>query len=806
MRTPGILLLTIILCLAFSASAQTGNGKFQVASPDKVVDLCLASNEDRVVHTAVSLLQEDIEHVSGQKPGIIHKLNAPKAGNILLGTLGKSKLITSLIKQHQIDIAPIQGQWEAFLIQTIEVNNRPTLLIIGSDDRGTAYGIMELSRLIGVSPWHYFADVPVKKQTNLALDPLFLTHSPSVQYRGIFINDEDWGLMPWASQTLDPEAGKGVIGPRANEKIFELLLRLRANTYWPAMHECSVPFFLIEGNKAMAEKYGIYIGTSHCEPMACNVNGEWKVRGQGQYNYLTNRDNINRFFETRVRETSPHNTIYTLGLRGVHDGAMEGAKTVKEQQQVLSQVLQDQRNLLAKLKKEKLQDIPQVFIPYKEVLDVYNSGLQVPEDVTLMWCDDNYGYIRHFPTPEEQARPGGNGVYYHISYWGRPHDYLWLSTTHPALIYNQMRTAYDSGIQKMWIVNVGDIKPGEYLMNFFLDMAWDIEAISQQGVNQHLTTWLGTIFGTELAEPLAAIQREYYRLAYIRKPEFMGNTRCEEKQEPLYNVVHDLPFTDQEIKQRLANYELIAQQVRELEEKIAPEQADAWFQLIAYPVLAANEMNKKHLIAQLARRNKGNWQRSHEAYESILVLTHTYNNVISDGKWRHIMDPAPRKLSTFRKITPENSQAIPQPVREKPLFLFNGTDYSSSQGSVDWAQGIGYEEKAVQLAEQAGLNFAFSTQEHEESVLVELRLVPNHPVNNRQLRVEVSADNGTCAIPIAYHTQGRSEEWKQNVLTNQAVRRFIIPLSGTNTKHTLKIKALDPGVILDQVLIKKIEP
>ena len=247
------------------------------------------------------------------------------------------------------------------------------------------------------------------------------------------------------------------------------------------------------------------------------------------------------FWEQRVKEVAELDNLYTLGMRGVHDGAMNGAKTIEEQKAVLTKVLKDQRDLLTKYVNKDVTQVPQVFIPYKEVLDVYHAGLQVPDEVTLMWCDDNYGYIRHFPTAEERARKGGNGVYYHISYWGRPHDYLWLGTAHPSLIYQQMTLAYERGIQKMWILNVGDIKPSEYQIELFLDMAWNLEAVKQQGVVAHQRQFLEREFGLEVAAQLQPVMQEAYRLAYIRKPEFMGNTRTEEK-DPKFKIISDLPW------------------------------------------------------------------------------------------------------------------------------------------------------------------------------------------------------------------------------------------------------------------------
>ena len=280
------------------------------------------------------------------------------------------------------------------------------LHIEGADPHGLAYGLLEVSRIIGVSPWTFWAGSTTNPCTTIK-EGFELNEYPSVRYRGIFINDEDWGFTPWSSTVFErlfnsanPE---GMVGPHTTEEVFKLLLRLRANTYWPPMHECSVPFFMTPGNREVAQKYGIYIGTSHCEPMACNANGEWKRRGTGDYNYVTNAENVRRFWQQRIDEVRNQEMIYTIGMRGVHDGMMQGVKTTDEHKAVLQQVINDQLQMLP-------NDVPKVFIPYKEVLEVYQKGLQLPDDVTLMWTDDNYGYIRHFPSESEKNRTGGNGI------------------------------------------------------------------------------------------------------------------------------------------------------------------------------------------------------------------------------------------------------------------------------------------------------------------------------------------------------------------------------------------------------------
>lgn len=597
-----------------------------VVNSQKILRISCLDTEAPVVHTALQILTHDWQDVFGVKPQM-----CLSDGDLIVGTWE-----SSLIRQTGIDVSMLRGKHEAFLLT---VSPKGHLIIAGSDKRGTAYGIMELSRLIGVSPWEWWADVIPEPRKEFALPASYKDlQEPSVEFRGIFINDEDWGLTPWSGLTYEPTPVKGQIGPKTHARIFELLLRLRANTFWPAMHECSVPFYFTKGNKEIADKYGIYIGTSHCEPMMRNTNGEWKRDGIGEYDYVNNSEHVRAFWEERVKEVAGYDNLYTLGMRGVHDGAMKGAKTVNEQKQVLERVLKDQRSLLASYVDKTVANIPQVFIPYKEVLDVYNAGLEVPDDVILMWCDDNYGYIRHFPTAAEKARKGGNGIYYHISYWGRPHDYLWLCTVQPGLIYQQMTQAYERGIRKMWVLNVGDIKPGEYQIELFLDMAWDIGEVKKQGVTKHLYRFLEREFGQSVATQTLPVLLEHYRLAYIRKPEFMGATRTEEK-DPKYKVITDLPWSETYIRERILSYQQLSDQVEKISSEVAGSRKDAFFQLIKYPVQAASQMNFKLLEAQLARHGKGDWSRSDMAYDSIVSLTQLYNT----GKWNHIMDCSPRR-------------------------------------------------------------------------------------------------------------------------------------------------------------------
>lgn len=749
---------------------------------DQPIKLACDNAEEKVVQTALKLFIRDYQSVFSASAAV-----DARQGNIIVGTVGKSPLL----KAVSADVSALTGKKQAFLLQVLPDGK---LLVAGSDSHGTAYGIMELSRLIGVSPWEWWADVTPEKKTSFVLSAEYQTlQSPSVEYRGIFINDEDWGLMPWSSQTYEPSDIKGHIGPKTNARIFELLLRLRANTYWPAMHECTLPFFLTEGNRKVAEEYGIFIGSSHCEPMVCSAAGEWRRRGQGDYDYVNNSASVYKFWKDRVKEVAQQGNIYTLGMRGVHDGQMQGAKTVAEQKAVLERVLKDQRGLLQKYVNKDVTAIPQAFIPYKEVLDIYNAGLQVPDDVTLIWCDDNYGYIRHFPTAEERARKGGNGIYYHVSYWGRPHDYLWLGTFSPYLLHQQMKLAYDRGIQKMWVLNVGDIKPAEYQIELFLDMAWNIDEVNEIGVTAHLKSWLGREFGSNCAEELLPAMEAHYQLSYIRKPEFMGNTR-EEERDPKYKVIKDLPWSEQTISERLRFYTVLSDVVERMESNIPADRQDAYFQLVKYPVQAAAQMNRKILTAQLARHSKADWKQSDAAFDSIASLTQQYNS-LQNGKWNRMMDFQPRKLPVFKRV--EHTAATePMVTDRKILCKWNAME--CTYGKPVPCEGLGYERKAAGIRKGSSLTFAFDDY-GKDSVEVEIRLLPSHPLDEKQLRFAISVDE---AVPqtVSYETKGRSEEWKENVLRNQAIRKVTLPIN-KQASHKLVITALDEGVVLDQVIL-----
>jgi len=662
------------------------------------------------------------------------------------------------------------------------------IVIEGSNGRGMAYGLLELSRMAGVSPWVWWGDVVPERKSRLTIDEDFVTEqSPSVEYRGIFINDEDWSLRPWSY--LNYEKGeKGHIGPKTYKRIFQLLLRLRANAIWPAMHTGTTAFFKIPGAKAMADSCGIVIGTSHCEPLLRNNVDEWDVKVRGAFNYKTNREQVQQYWIERLQEVrKSKDNMFTIGMRGIHDGSMEGYKTTQEKLEGLQQVIDDQQELLRKYIGAPEKQM-QVFVPYKEVLELYQKGLRVPDYVTLMWCDDNYGYMTRLSNAEEQQRSGGGGVYYHLSYWGRPHDYLWLTTTQPGLIYNEMREAYDHNVRKLWIVNVHDPKVASYDLELFLDMAWNIDCVSGETLNDHLRAWLCRQFGQTAGERLFPVMHEFFRLCGERRPEFMGFTQVEldkKKYNRGLSPVSEVPLTQQEAAARLAAFEQLKAAVIAVRHEVRPELSDAFFAAIEYPVFTTAAMNTKILADSV---------KSHQAYEEIQSLTKHYNEM-NGGKWRHLMDAAPRQLPVF------------DDVRASSLKQGNESIVTSSSASditqepspcYKTVQMLGHSMNAVALPKDGCLTYRFEVEKPGDYTLY-TAMIPTQPNDNGDLRYSVSIDGGE---PTVFNLKEpfRSEQWKQNVLRGQALREQNIHLSAG--QHTMTIRALDAHIVFDQWWLK----
>jgi hypothetical protein len=776
---------------------------FSIADSNTVTSIYIDKNTDPLIVWAVNELADDLKDITGKRPEISTASTISKKG-IYIGQVSSSLFKSKAIQKELLN------QWEKFSIKKENKN----LIVAGSDVRGTVFAIFEITERLGISPWKWWADVHSIKKENLllTLPQNGITTSPSVQYRGIFLNDEDWGLQPWAAKTFEKETGD--IGPKTYEKIFQLLLRLKANTIWPAMHPSTKGFFTIPGNKEMAQKYHIVIGSSHAEPMLRNNVDEWKPKIHGDYNYFTNKTQVDKYWQDRLDELklAQNETIMTLGMRGVHDSKMEGAKDLAESIAMVEKIIVNQREMLSNTFKKPLANIPQAFVPYKEVLELYDNGLKIPDDITLVWPDDNYGYIRRLSNPEEQKRPGGSGVYYHISYWGRPHDYLWLSTTQPGLIWYEMTKAYENGAQKMWIVNVGDIKPAEYDTELFLDLAWNINSIKSDGLNEYLKDWISREFTPAIAPDLSAVFNEYYRLASLRKPEYMGWSQTE----PTTQVKLS-DFSKEEALNRIKAYDNLIRKVDSLAAFVPAERKDAWFQLVEYPVKGAAYMNHKFLYWNLeATTSDENQKKRYElsasaAYRKIKELTDFYNSQLSDGKWNHMMSMRPRNLPVFDSVK-KNTFSKETVFKTSNRIYIQANQFVAKKDNKEFQwkaiNGLGYSNNAITLFpfdqhvfknDKPSVSYEFEIDE-QDNYTIEVRLLPTH-ANNFDHEIGIQFDKNAIQF-FKTNTKDRENTWKENVLRNSAVVKF--PVSNVaKGKHTITIEVNQTGIVLDQLAVYK---
>ena len=603
-----------------------------------------------VVRKTAELFVSDVESVTGQQLRLTDKLKGDKE-IIIVGTVEKNRLIRQLAEKGKLDISSLEGTWERFLIQTV---SRPfpgvskALVVAGSDRRGAAYGLFSLSEMMGVSPWYWWADVPVKKHKTLYVDaPATLSKTPSVKYRGIFLNDEDWGLKPWAAKTFEKERGN--IGPRTYAKICELLLRLKANHLAPAMHPVSTAFYKIPENKLVADTFAIVMGSSHCEPLLLNTASEWDSKTMGPWDYNKNKDKINEVLSNRVKENCAYENVYTLALRGLHDAAMGGGDVpMREKVKMLESALNAQREIIARHIDKPVETIPQAFTPYKEVLEIYSNGLELPDDVTIIWADDNFGYMKRLSGPQEQKRSGRAGVYYHISYLGVPHSYLWYSTTPPALMYEELRKAYDATADRIWLLNAGDIKSCEFAVDYFLTMAFDIDAFNFERAANYRTEWLCGMLGDQYRNEYQDVVNSFYKLAFARKPEFMGwgYQWTTDKHGRERNTDTDFSLTNyREVDNRLNEYRRIGSIVEKILNNMSDEKQKACFyQSLYYPVKGCELLNRMILDGQRNRwysiqqraLTKELEKSAKACYDSLEIITNGYNSLLG-GKWNHVM-------------------------------------------------------------------------------------------------------------------------------------------------------------------------
>lgn len=602
------------------------DGGFTIAEKQSLATIYVDASDQPGVVRAAGDLQSDIARVTGHTPAITHQISAAGVASlVIIGTIGKSAAIDRLIREKKIDVSSIAGKWESFLIQVVP---RPLpgiasgLIIAGSDKRGTIYGIYDLSEQIGVSPWYWWADVPVQHKDALFVRPgRNVQGPPAVKYRGIFLNDEAPSLTGWVQEKF------GNYNHQFYERVFELLLRLKANYLWPAMWNNAFneddPL-----NPKIADMYGIVMGTSHHEPML-RAQQEWKRRGSGPWDYSVNSDVLKQFWTEGIERNKNYESIVTLGMRGDGDLPMtEGANIA-----LLEKIVADQRGIIASHVNPDLVAVPQDWALYKEVQEYYEKGMRVPDDVTLLWCDDNWGNIRRLPTAEERKRSGGAGIYYHFDYVGDPRSYKWLNTIPITKVWEQMNLAYRYGADRIWIVNVGDLKPMEFPIEFYLTLAWNPDKWPQALISEYSRMWAQREFGSKYAAEIADMISKYTKYNGRRKPELL---------EPdTFNLVDY-----QEADRVLDEWRKITDQAVLINKLLPAEQRDAFFQLVLYPVKASAQVTelyvtvgKNHLYANQGRASANEWAAKARAlFQADADLSAEYNHSLAHGKWDHMMD------------------------------------------------------------------------------------------------------------------------------------------------------------------------
>ena len=859
-----LLTLALVQYVAISSQPQLtitttpSAGAFPIVANGRTVTIAYDKADHAVVGTVADAVAADIQLVTGQKPEVTalcwrgFAIPAPPHSSplIIAGTLGRSEVIDQLAAKHLLkNAAQVSGKWETFAIeivtlpklksQTSNLKSQTALIVYGSDPRGTAYGLFHLSRLMGVSPWVWWADVVPEHKAALYAQGSYVSREPSVKFRGMFINDEDWGLTPWAAHSVDKNIGN--IGPGTYVHVMELLLRLRANTLWPAMHACSFGFWVDKKNVELARQYDIVLGSSHCEQMALNNLREFgpflkrkgyadipddKLYNEGYlkdfYNWTTHQDWVKEYWAMRVGEGRGMEVMYTLGMRGVHDRGINGFKDAKETARGLADIIAYQRQLISDSLGGDPTKIPQLFIPYKEVLEAYNEGLQVPDDVTLCWVDDNHGYIRQMPTPAEQQRSGGNGIYYHLSYYGTPISYVWLSTVSPTLASFELTKAYTQNARNLWIINVGDIKPQECEFEFCMDLAYDVDAWQPQHAWRYARHWSQETFGDDVADELAEIRLEYYRLAASGKPEHITS--------------NDILLTDEERSARISDYRRLCQRVDRVRPLIPARLQDAFYELVEYPVKGAAAQNVKalrekqsHVYAQAGQLLTAAKYatEAQQAYDDIQQLTRKYNKDIAQGKWDYMMDchPTPNrgnlaapKLPTFSAESATASAAAEtSEVLSPRTAVIPGGQFVAASANVQTIRGLGNSDYAATVwpLDLTAYNAAGGTlnapyADYDVPVLkgqntITVRALCSFPLNTGyDLRVGIALPDRQPQV-ISVMTKAMNNygnNWHKTVLKGYSPAEVIFE-SPQDTTIRLRVYFMDPGLVINDIYVTK---
>lgn len=604
-------------------SEKNSSGAFPVFTGKNMATICVDDSDYFLVRKGASFLQQDIQMVAGQKPELVHTLPSTK-NIIIIGSIEKSVWIQQLIKSKQLNVDALKGKWEAYHLEVIAHPFKgidKALVIVGSDRRGTAYGVFTLSQQMGVSPWYWWADVPVKKKKELFVkEGTYNFGSPSVKYRGIFLNDEAPALSGWVHEKF------GGFNHLFYEKVFELLLRLKANYLWPAMWGSA---FNNDDtlNPIMAEKYGIVMGTSHQEPMN-QATEHWRHENKGAWDYQTNDSSLRAFWKQGIENMDHRESIVTIGMRGNGDEPMTEGSNIA----LLEKIVKDQRKIITQVTGKPASETPQDWALYKEVQDYYDKGMKVPDDVTLLFSDDNWGNIRRLPKLHAIPRSGGYGIYYHFDYVGGPRNYKWLNTNNISRVWEQMHLAYEHHVKNIWIVNVGDLKPMEFPINFFLDYAWNVKNWNEDNLEDYYTQWAKKQFGAKYANEIGNIIQKYTQYNARRKPELLN--------ENTYNILN------YDESNRVKNdYDRLVVEAEKINEALPITYRNAFFELVLHPVKACANLQDLYTAVAwnhyYAKQNNPLANKYADSakwfYKNDSLISSEYNR-LDNGKWNHMMD------------------------------------------------------------------------------------------------------------------------------------------------------------------------
>jgi hypothetical protein len=650
-----LLFISMVLACSQNASAgdkeslisfSKGQHNFTLYSSDYTAPLCISSQDYPGVIMVLRQLQADIKKVTNAQPALAVDSIPTLKEIVVVGTIGKSPIIDALVKSKKLDVKNIAGKWETFVIQVLE-NPFPhvdrALILAGSDKRGTIYALYELSKQIGVSPWYWWADVPIEHKDALFVNPeIYIQGPPSVKYRGIFLNDEYPDLTNWVAekfgmvpQSENPpvQAGVANYNHQFYEKLFELILRLKGNYLWPAMWNNAFNEDDPE-NPRLADEYGIVMGTSHQEPML-RAQKEWDrryLRTLGTWNYVQHRDILENFWRDGIRRNKNYESIITLGLRGANDTPMAPGGP-EANMELLEKIVKVQRTILAEEINPDVTKVPQLWCLYKEVQGFYNAGMRVPDDVTLLWAEDNWGNVRRLPTADENKRNGGAGIYYHFDYHGGPRNYQWINTNPIPKVWDQLSLAKQYGADRIWIVNVGHFKGYEFPLEYFMDLAWNTDKWTNDNIGEYTQLWAEREFGTRYANDIADILAKYTKYNGRRKPELLTPTT--------YSLVNY-----QEAEKVVSDFNAISTKAEEIFRKLPDNKRDAFYELVLFPAKASALVNdlyvtagKNALYAYQGRVSANDMaNRTRDLFQADTSLMGYFNRTFAKGKWNHFMD------------------------------------------------------------------------------------------------------------------------------------------------------------------------